>query len=67
MKKFLYLVIIILVVGIWLGINIANNQPFFSNPFADKEVAERAKETAKAVQRKAEETVERVIEDNIKK
>jgi hypothetical protein len=51
----------------WLGINFAKNQPFFSNPFADKEVAERAKETAKAVQRKADQTLERVIDEKIKK
>jgi hypothetical protein len=66
MKKFFYLIIILLVVGMWLGMNFANNQPFFSNPFADKEVAGRAKETAKAVQRKAEEAVERVMDDTVK-
>jgi len=67
MKKLLYLIIILLVVGIWLGLNFAYNQPFFSNPFADKEVAERATEDAKAVQRKVESAVERVVEDKIKK
>ena len=66
MKKFFYLITILLILGMWLGMNFANNQPFFSNPFADKEVADRAKETAKAVQRKAEEAVERVIEDKVK-
>jgi len=67
MKKLLYLIIILLVVGMWLGMNFANNQPFFSNPFADKDVAEKAKETAKAVQRKAEQTVEQVLEDKVRK
>lgn len=67
MKKLLYFIIIMLIVGMWLGMNFASNQPFFSNPFADKEVADRAKEKAKAVQRKAEDAVERVIEDKIKK
>ena len=64
MKKLIYLIIVFLVVGIWLGINFAQNQPFFSNPFADKEVAERAKETAKNVTRKAGEAVEKVFEGN---
>lgn len=64
MKKLIYLIIIFLVLGIWLGINFAQNQPFFSNPFADKEVAQRAKETAKNVTRKAGEAVEKVFEGN---
>lgn len=64
MKKLIYLTIILLVIGMWLGINFAQDQPFFSNPFADKEVAERAKETAKTVTRKAGEAVEKVFEEN---
>lgn len=64
MKKFIYLIIIFLVLGIWLGINFAQNQPFFSNPFADKEVAERAKEGAKSVTRKAGEVVEKVFQES---
>lgn len=66
MKKLFYFIIILLVIGIWLGMNFANNQPFFSNPFADKEIAQRAQETASEVKRKAEDKVERVIEDKIK-
>lgn len=64
MKKLIYLIIILLVVGIWLGINFAQDQPYFSNPFADKEIAEKAKETAKSVQRKAGDVVDKVFEDS---
>ncbi len=64
MKKLIYLIIILLVVGIWLGINFAQDQPYFSNPFADKEIAEKAKETAKSVQRKAGDVVDKVFDDS---
>jgi len=63
MKKTIYLIIILLVVGIWMGMNFAQNQPFFSNPFADQDVAERAKQTAKDVSRKAGEVVDKVFEN----
>lgn len=63
MKKSIYLITILLVVGIWLGMNFAQDQPLFSNPFADKEMAERAKETAKSVTRKAGEVVDKVFEE----
>lgn len=63
MKKTIYLIIILLVVGIWLGMNFAQNQPFFSNPFADEDVAERAKQTAEEVSRKAGDVVEKVFQD----
>jgi hypothetical protein len=63
MKKLIYLIIIVLFVGIWLGINFAQDQPYFSNPFADKEVTEKAKEAAKSVQRKAGDVVDKVFDD----
>lgn len=66
MKKLFYLIIVLVGLGMWLGINIAKEQPLFSNPFADKEIAEKAKETAKAVKRKAEEAVERAIDQTNK-
>jgi len=67
MKKLFYFIIIVLIVGIWLGINFAKNQPFFSNPFADKEVAEKAKEKGKEIKRKAQDTVERMLDNSLSK
>ena len=32
-KKRLYLIIIILLIGIWFGYNIGQGRPFWSNPF----------------------------------
>jgi len=66
MKKLFYLIVIVLFLGIWLGINFAKDQPFFSNPFADKAIAEKAKQTAREVAREAQETVEKVFDDKTK-
>ncbi|MCW8958092.1 MAG: hypothetical protein OQL05_11805 [Gammaproteobacteria bacterium] len=63
MKKSFYLITILLVVGMWLGINFAQNQPLFSNPFADRDVTEKVKQKAKDVSRKAGEVVDKVFED----
>jgi hypothetical protein len=66
MKKLIYLIIVLVGLGMWLGINFAKNQPLFSNPFADKEIAEKAKQTVKGVQRKAEEVVDRAFDETSK-
>jgi hypothetical protein len=62
MKKFFYLIIIFLVVGIWLGINLANNQPFFSDPFAGKDIGEKAAVQVEKLSKGAKDAVERTIE-----
>jgi hypothetical protein len=66
MKKLFYLIIVLVGLGMWLGINFAKNQPLFSNPFADREIAEKAKQTVKGVQRKAEEVVDRALDETSK-
>lgn len=66
MKKLFYLIIVLVGLGMWLGINFAKNQPLFSNPFADKEIAEKAKQTVQDVQRKAGEAVDRAFEETSK-
>ena len=45
MRTLIFLVIV-LAVGAWLGVNIANDQELFSNPFESKTVTERAKDLA---------------------
>lgn len=66
MKKQFYIVVVVLILGMWLGINFAKNQPFFSNPFADKTLAEKAKRTAKNVAREAQEAVSLVLQEDSK-
>ena len=62
MKKFFYLIIVFLVVGIWLGLNLANNQPLFSDPFADRDVREKASEKVDSVARGAKDAVGRTVD-----
>jgi hypothetical protein len=50
------------VVGIWLGINLANNQPFFSDPFAGKDIGEKAAVQVEKLSKGAKDAVERTIE-----
>ena len=49
MKKLKFLLIGIVVgllLGLWFGVNIGKEKPIFSNPFADRVLQEKAKETA---------------------
>ncbi len=62
MKKISYLIIVILVVGIWLGINIAQDQPLFSNPFEDKDIREKATEKIEKLGKGAKDAVEHTME-----
>ncbi len=65
MKKLFYLTIILVGLGMWLGINFARDQPLFSNPFADKAMADKARATAKIVAREAQEAVQKALDDKI--
>lgn len=43
MKRNILLVIVVLLLGLWLGVNIGRDQPLFSNPFAEKTLQEKIK------------------------
>lgn len=43
MKKII-LIIVVMLVAAWLALNWVQDQPYFSNPFADAAVAEKLKE-----------------------
>lgn len=62
MKKIL-IIIVILCVGIWFGINIARDRPLTSNPFDDASVVEKVKGTAGSVIEKGQDRVEQIIPD----
>lgn len=62
MKKPIYLITLILVVGIWLGINLAKDQPLFSNPFEDKDIREKATEKVENLGRGAKDAVENTLD-----
>ncbi len=45
LKLLLVGIVIGLVFGLWFGVNIGKERPLLSNPFADKQLQEKAKET----------------------
>lgn len=61
MKKVLWLVAIVLLVGIWVGMNLAKNKPLFSNPFEDKSIQQRATETAKDIYKESSDALKRKL------
>ena len=65
MKKFFYLITVFLIVGLWLSVNYARNQPFFSNPFADEEVAQKAAEKVERMGKGAKDAVNRTIDKTL--
>lgn len=67
MKKLLYFIIVLILVDIWVGINLANQQPAFSNPFGTPESRDKLVRGIKDTARKSTDVVERTIEDTVKK
>lgn len=45
LKLLLTGLVIGLLLGLWFGVNIGREKPIFSNPFTDKGIQEKAKET----------------------
>lgn len=45
-KKYFIGGVIGLLVGLWMGVNIGADRPLWSNPFAAKTIAEKAKDVA---------------------
>jgi hypothetical protein len=66
MKKLLYFIIILVLVDIWVGVNLANQQPAFSNPFGTPESRDKVVRSLKDSARKSTDVVERKIEDTLK-
>jgi hypothetical protein len=66
MKKLLYFIIVLVLIDIWVGINLANQQPPFSNPFATPEMQNNVVKALKDTARKSTDAVERKIEDTLK-
>lgn len=46
MKFMIYLMAIVLVVGVWFGINIAKDKPLTSNPFEERDIRDKARDAA---------------------
>lgn len=61
MKKMLYIIVIVLLIGMWFGINIARDKPLLSNPFASKTMREKAKDTAKDLYNASKEVIKKTL------
>jgi len=61
MKLKLFLIVLLVLLGVWMGVNFAQDKPLFSNPFADKELRQRASERASEVVEKSREAIERKL------
>ncbi len=66
MKKLLYIIITLVLMDIWVGVNLANHQPPFSNPFATPEARERVTKKLKETARRSTDVVEQTLEEAIK-
>jgi hypothetical protein len=62
MKKFIWGLVIGLVIGVLGGINIGKGKDLLSNPFADKAITEQLKDTASEAGEKIKEGSADVIE-----
>ncbi len=64
MKTRLFLIVLLVGVGIWLGINLAMDKPIFSNPFASGDLGERASSAASRVVEGTREAIDRKFKGN---
>lgn len=62
MKKWLFLIISVLLVGVWFGVNIARDKPLLSNPFAEQSLREKAADTAKDWYRESKEALKKRLD-----
>ncbi|MCI0505750.1 MAG: hypothetical protein L0Z73_06515 [Gammaproteobacteria bacterium] len=66
MKKFTSGVVIGLLLGLWFGVNIGKNRPFYSNPFRDVSVTEIAKEKGKEVVQEGKKALRESLDEDTK-
>ncbi len=63
MKKLFVLVGAILLTGVWLGINLAKDQPLFSNPFAERDIRDKAQRMAEELYKDSKEALIQKLKD----
>lgn len=64
MKMKLFLFVLLVVVGLWMGINLAKGKPLFSNPFADSELRDRANSAASKVVEETRQVIDKTFKGN---
>ena len=63
LKTFILGIIIGLLAGLWFGINIGKDKPWYSNPLEDRDVTEKIKSSIGEGVEKAGESIEQMGED----
>ncbi len=63
LKMLLLGVIIGALAGLWVGFNLGRDKPWYSNPFADREVQDKLKSSVGEGVEKAGESIEKMGED----
>lgn len=62
-KKYLIGAVVGLLIGLWFGVNIGEDRPVWANPFAKKNLAEKAKDVATDVIKDAKKAAIKKLED----
>ena len=63
LKKYLIGLIVGLLIGLWTGVNIGKDRPIWSNPFAEPELTQKAKDVASDVWKDAKEKARESLSD----
>ena len=69
-KLAIFWLIIGMLLGLWFGINIGRDKPFYSNPFAAQTVQDKFKQAGEGALEKGGEALEKAgkaIKENLKK
>lgn len=62
MRNMLILLVIVLLVGVWFGINIARDKPLLSNPLEEKSLRDKATGTAQELYRDSKDAIKKSLD-----
>jgi len=63
LNKFTLGAVIGLILGLWFGVNIGKDKPFWSNPFKEKSMMEMAADKTKEIAGKAKEKTQEMVKE----
>ena len=63
LNKFLLGAVVGIVLGLWFGVNIGKDKPFWSNPFEEKSMMEMATDKTKELAGKAKEKTQEMVKE----
>jgi hypothetical protein len=63
LKKYLIGAVVGLLVGLWFGVNIGEGRPVWANPFAKKDLVEKAKDVASEAVKDAKKAAIKKLEE----